>query len=221
MEALLERLKDHHIDIKIVEGKLTLSIPAGLDANGILEAVNTHKQELVDYITARLGPDEGIQSVGKAGVQAYYPLSSTQKRLYFLYTLQPDSTAYNLPLMVRVTGLLDRERFRDVFQRVIARHESFRTSFELIDGIPVQRIAEEAGFGVEYLHLNESEAAEFLENYIRPFDLSRAPLVRATLISLSPEEHILAADMHHIITDGVSHQLMIKDLLNFYHGMEA
>jgi amino acid adenylation domain-containing protein len=162
----------------------------------------------------------------------YYPLSSAQKRLYILWKLDPESTAYNMTAVVELTGWLDKNKLERTFRQLIERHESFRTSFTMVQKNPVQRIwpGHEIKFSLEYFDLSGLDKEEsvqrsnfIIRESIRPFDLSQAPLLRVGLIKL-PEEvaasHILMVDMHHIISDGTSLGIFIQDFTAFYSGRQ-
>ncbi len=148
--------------------------------------------------------------------RAYYPLSSSQKRLYFLNNFDEDSIAYNQPQCFVLKGILDTEKLTKVFQQVIARHESLRTRFELQDGEPVQYIAENVPFEFEYFRSSMKKSGAIISEFVRPFDLEKAPLLRVGLIRISKEKHIMMFDIHHIISDGISIGIFIKDLMAFY-----
>jgi amino acid adenylation domain-containing protein len=142
----------------------------------------------------------------------YYALSSAQKRLYVLQQMEPDSTAYNTPAAMEVAGELHKEKLEKCFKQLIARHESLRTSFELIDDEPVQRIHKK----VEFKITNNSEDKN--HHFVRAFDLSKAPLLRVGLTNIEERKHLLIIDMHHIITDALSQGLLLKNFLTFYSG---
>ncbi|MEC1262571.1 non-ribosomal peptide synthetase [Bacillus swezeyi] len=138
-----------------------------------------------------------------------YPMSSAQKRIYVLQQLDEDSTGYNMPAALKLTGPLDRARLDAVFRELIRRHESLRTSFETgADGEPVQRIHDDVPF-----QLIEVAAAE---DFVRPFQLQEAPLFRAALVQEAEERHLLFVDMHHIISDGVSVNTLIREFCELY-----
>ena len=90
------------------------------------------------------------------------------------------------------------------FQKLILRHESFRTFFETLDKEPVQKIKEEVDFKVDYFEQGTESPEERISKFIRPFDLSVAPLIRVGLMELSADEHLLVLDAHHIVMDAVS-----------------
>ncbi len=156
--------------------------------------------------------------INPAPEQPYYRVSSAQKRMYFLYAFDPSSTAYNMSHVLRLEGVLDRQRLTHAFYQLICRHESLRTSFELAAGVPVQKIAGESDFQVSYAAATQEQLPAAIEAFIRPFDLSQAPLLRVGLLRVSAQEHVLLVDMHHIISDGVSLGLLIKDFMALYRG---
>ncbi len=147
----------------------------------------------------------------------YYELSSAQKRLYFLYEFDKKSLAYNLPLTVKLEGGLDKDKISDVFEQLIARHESLRTSFHLRDGKPVQLTHNEVLFKIEHFESTEEESLSIINNFIRPFDLCIPPLLHVGIIKLKSNEYILMIDMHHIITDGTSLGILTKEFMALYN----
>jgi amino acid adenylation domain-containing protein len=155
----------------------------------------------------------------------YYPLSSAQKRLFVLQLMDAGSTGYNIHGILQLEGVLDRERFRDTFMRLIDRHESFRTSFHDIAGEPVQKIHRDVHFDFEYKDLTETRhkhhlSAIFSGDFIRPFDLSRPPLLRVGLVEIRDNCHLLMVDMHHIISDGGSMAALVNEFMTLYEGKE-
>ncbi|NRR82778.1 amino acid adenylation domain-containing protein [Bacillus velezensis] len=153
-------------------------------------------------------PYESIQPAQK---QDTYPVSSAQKRMYVLQQLEDGGVGYNMPAVLELTGPLDRGRLEETFRQLVERHESLRTSFETgPDGEPVQRIHDSVPF-----QLDEAESADA---FVRPFCLEEAPLFRAALVKESDERHLLLTDMHHIISDGVSVNTLIKEFGELYAG---
>ncbi|WP_426381883.1 amino acid adenylation domain-containing protein [Bacillus velezensis] len=153
-------------------------------------------------------PYEAIQPAKK---QDTYPVSSAQKRMYVLQQLEDGGVGYNMPAVLELTGPLDRSRLEETFRQLVERHESLRTSFETgPDGEPVQRIHDSVPF-----QLDEAESADA---FVRPFCLEEAPLFRAALVKESEEHHLLLTDMHHIISDGVSVNTLIKEFGELYAG---
>ncbi|MCU0287504.1 MAG: condensation domain-containing protein, partial [Acidobacteria bacterium] len=159
--------------------------------------------------------------------QEYYELSSAQKRLYLLYQLNENNTSYNMLSAFILEGRLDREFLENVFKKMIARHEILRTSIFMVDNEAFQKVHNNIQFEIAYFSLDSTENTEkdmqvknILKNFVRPFNLFHAPLFCACLIKLSEEKHVLAVSMHHIISDGTSMLLFVKDFMALYTGEE-
>ncbi len=168
---------------------------------------------------------------GEAGIffepvekKAYYPLSSAQKRLFFEQRIDPENTGYNTPVVLELKGTVDNRRLESAFNRLSERHESLRTSFIMLEDGPVQAIHPRADLTVEYFNLenragsSEERCADALKHLVRPFDLSRAPLLRVGLFTLTEDLHLAVMDTHHIVTDGISETIMVNEFISLYRG---
>ncbi|OLQ51131.1 non-ribosomal peptide synthetase, partial [Bacillus licheniformis] len=153
-----------------------------------------------------------------ADKQEMYPLSSAQKRMYVLNQLDRQTISYNMPSVLLMEGELDLSRLRDSLNQLVNRHESLRTSFTEANGEPVQRILEAAAVDLHVFEAKEDEAEQKIKEFIRPFDLNDAPLIRAVLLRIEAKKHLLLLDMHHIIADGVSRGIFVKELALLYKG---
>ncbi|MCC2115055.1 amino acid adenylation domain-containing protein [Bacillus halotolerans] len=150
----------------------------------------------------------------------YYPVSSAQRRMYLLSHAEGGELTYNMTGAMSVEGTVDPARLNAAFQKLIERHEALRTSFELYEGEPAQRIHQTVEFTIEQIQASEEEAEARVLDFIQSFDLAKPPLMRAGLIELEPSRHVLVVDMHHIISDGVSVNILMKDLSRLYEGYE-
>jgi iturin family lipopeptide synthetase B len=169
---------------------------------------------------------EHFVSIEPAKKAAAYPLSSAQARQYFLQQLEPESTGYNMSAVVRLEGELDKGRIENTFRHLIQRHESFRTTFETEDNRTLQKIHDSARMELEYYDLTvdgnrdtetvNADNESIIREFIRPFDLSRAPLLRAGLVKTGKNTHHLMVDMHHIISDGASIGILLKEFAALY-----
>lgn len=171
----------------------------------------------------RTTASEDERSIVPADEREYYPVSSAQRRMLILNQLTEGDVTYNMPEALEAEGELDAQRLEQAFLRLIERHEALRTSFTIADGEPVQIIhgVEDVTFRLEQVDCRDREAAaRAVEAFIRPFDLTRAPLFRATLIRLEDGGQVLAYDLHHIIADGVSTGILVYDLVRLYEGEE-
>ncbi len=165
----------------------------------------------------RKGAPEEFAAIEPAPRQDYYPLSAGQKRLYVLEKTESLGTSYHLTEAVSIEGALETEKLEEVFRQLIKRHEIFRTSFEIIEGEPVQKIHPHVAFAIEYLS-PDLTGQEIIESFVRPYDLSRPPLLRAGLVRIHEEKHLLVIDMHHIISDGVSLAIFVEEFIALYKG---
>ncbi|WP_332606556.1 amino acid adenylation domain-containing protein [Bacillus spizizenii] len=159
-------------------------------------------------------------SIPSAQEMSYYPVSSAQKRMYLLSHAEGGELTYNMTGAMSVEGAIDLDRLTAAFQKLIERHEVLRTSFELYEGEPAQRIHPSVEFTIEQIQAREEEVEDRVLYFIKSFDLTKPPLMRVGLIELTPEKHVLLVDMHHIISDGVSMNILMKDLNQFYEGNE-
>ncbi len=155
--------------------------------------------------------------------RAFYPLSSGQKRLYVLNQLEPDGIAYNESGVTELEEDVERGLLKKAFDKLIGRHESLRTSFTLVNEEPVQRVHkwEEIAFDVKNYNFpadGSGEVGEIVSGFIRPFDLSAAPLFRVGMISGEGRKPVLMFDMHHIVTDGISMEIFQRELMDLYKG---
>ncbi|MBN8232598.1 amino acid adenylation domain-containing protein, partial [Corallococcus macrosporus] len=155
------------------------------------------------------------------------PLSFAQQRLWFLDQLSPGSATYNLPAVLRVEGALDVEALRRALDALVRRHEALRTTFPLEGDQAVQSIHPPAPVPLTLVDLGarpdgDAEAhRRVLEELGRPFDLARGPLLRATLLRLDGARHVLALVMHHIVSDGWSMGVLVRELAALYLGFRA
>ena len=174
--------------------------------------------ELAKYITQ--ARQKIYSAIEPAQPREYYPVSSAQKRLLLLDQFEDDSIAYNMPEMFIVEGELDKLALERAFQELIKRHESLRTFFEFSDGEPVQRILPAVEFKIEYGETESIAINQIIAEFIKPFDLRKAPLLRIKLISTGINQYLLIFDMHHIISDGTSMGILIRELTETYQEKE-
>ncbi|HLP58252.1 MAG TPA: condensation domain-containing protein, partial [Candidatus Deferrimicrobium sp.] len=152
----------------------------------------------------------------------YYPLSSAQKRLYFLQQLDLNGTGYNMPMVLPFGKEITKDKLESTLKQLIARHESLRTSFERVkeDVVQVIHPAESIEFSLDYYEPGPVEPGKIIKDFIRPFDLSRAPLIRSGLIAFPDGNRAWIVDVHHIISDGTSHTILTEDFTAMYSGKE-
>jgi amino acid adenylation domain-containing protein/thioester reductase-like protein/non-ribosomal peptide synthase protein (TIGR01720 family) len=184
-------------------------------------------------------------SIPLAEEKEYYPQTSPQKRLFFMDQLENAGIVYNMQLMDVYCKGIEKEALEEAVRKLIKRHESLRTSFFTLDGEAVQKVHDfekvGADFSVEYYEMTEDEMIstgkqgkgyvrgknihfkdlkELTEHFVRPFDLSRPPLLRMGLIKILRNTRVLMLDTHHIVFDGVSSVQFLNELWELYDGEE-
>jgi amino acid adenylation domain-containing protein len=152
------------------------------------------------------------------------PLSFSQQRLWFIDQLYQGSSFYNIPIAFHIQGNLNIVALEQSLNEILVRHEIWRTNFTLVNGEPVQEITSQLTWDLSIINLEhlsgkdwESEVKQFAaQEAKKPFNLAKGLLVRATLLQLDQTEHILLVTMHHIITDGWSCGVFLRELSMLY-----
>jgi amino acid adenylation domain-containing protein len=154
------------------------------------------------------------------------PLSFAQQRLWFLYQLEPDGYFYNSPVATRLIGPLNVRALEQAISEIIRRHEILRTSFPIKNERPVQRIEPAKAIRLPIVDLSEIPTLQreqqirrlATEEAQRPFDLGNGPVVRITLLRSGADEHIILLTMHHIVSDGWSRGIFVRELTALYEA---
>jgi amino acid adenylation domain-containing protein len=157
------------------------------------------------------------------------PLSFAQERLWFLEQIDPGTAAYNMPGAVRIRGPVDEAALARSLDELWRRHEALRTTFGAEDGAPYQRIGPPSGFRMDIEDLASLDATEreahvrrrATDEARRPFDLARGPLFRARLLRLADDEHVLLLALHHIVGDGWSLGVILREAGLLYRAFAA
>ncbi|HLP60911.1 MAG TPA: amino acid adenylation domain-containing protein, partial [Candidatus Deferrimicrobium sp.] len=167
--------------------------------------------------------EETFISIEPVEKKEYYPLTPAQKRLYILQQMTPKDTVYNITKTVEMSEEPDGAHLEETFNKLLQRHESLRTSFQMIENTPVQRVHDTVAFAIEYYDLTRPGAMPHevsIKDFVRPFDLSAAPLLRAGLVKSRNASWVLIVDLHHIISDGVSQGVLTRDFMSLYRVEE-
>ncbi len=176
--------------------------------------------EMQSAIIRKWSADGSDNIILPAENREYYPLSYAQKGFYILDLLYKDNTMYNISEIVELEGDIDISLIQSIFDKLIARHESLRTAFTSVDGVPVQKIMDKVDFQIEFIEKGSDDIESTLKKLIRPFNLSKPPLIRVGIVRLDSKRHLLVIDMHHIITDAISNGIIIRDFLSVYQKKE-
>jgi len=232
--------------IAAIQKKMNVNISLGEFLN------NTTVQELARYISNHSRKDNFI-SIEPTEKKEYYALSSAQKRLYIIHQIEENNLSYNISKVWMLEGKLPHQEIEESFEKLIQQHESLRTSFDMLDNEPIQVVHDKVEFEIEYDRSlvnghfslvncqgrdevpSPIKVEKIIRDFIRPFDLSQAPLLRVGLIKLQhtpmapgghpsqegkEDKHLLMVDMHHIISDGVSLDIMLKDFMLLFSKLE-
>ena len=156
-----------------------------------------------------------------------FPVTFAQQRLWFLDQLEPESTSYNVPWSIRMTGTLSPEALERSLNEIVRRHEILRTTLDVVDDQPVQIVSTSLHVPLQQFDFSEradrEQAAQdaAVEEAANRIDLKNGPLVRAKLIRLEQEDHVLLLTMHHIIFDGWSRRILVDELASLYEAFCA
>lgn len=217
IEEIFAALHEAGIRLWLDGGELRFRAPKGALTPELREAVRARREEII----AALSATDGVE-IPRVAEQAHYELSHAQKRLWILGQMQELGGAYNIPLHQYLEGPLNAAALEEALARLVARHESLRTTFRVVDGEPRQVVHEDVNARLEFLDLSgerdaESEAQELARRSAEaPFDLEKGPLFRTVLARIAPERHALLFTVHHIVADGVSVGVIYRELTLLY-----
>jgi amino acid adenylation domain-containing protein/non-ribosomal peptide synthase protein (TIGR01720 family) len=156
--------------------------------------------------------EDHFNSLEPAEKKEYYPLCSAQKRMYILNLLEgKEVVTYNISNLLQITGKVDTAELEQAFKELIQHNEALRTSFAMIQDTPVQIVHDHAILNLGYGECDREEAEQRVKRFIRPFDLTAAPLMRVEVIKVDEDKYILMVDIHHIVADGTALQVLIKE----------
>ncbi|MCP4220012.1 MAG: hypothetical protein GY765_35600, partial [bacterium] len=175
---------------------------------------------LAQYI--KESEQETFYAIEPVEQREYYPASSAQKRMYLLAQIKAGGTSDNTPGVIELEAPPDKNKIKETARKLIKRHETLRTSFHLIEGRPVQHVHSETEFQVETYRLDraDEDPLQVILRFVRPFDLSKAPLFRIALLEKPEKKFMLMYDFHHIIRDGASGTIFVREFLQIYEGTQ-
>lgn len=173
-------------------------------------------KELASIIDSK--KNTNIEKIIPCGLKEAYHISSAQKRIYFSCKIAgKDNLLYNMPGCIIFDKDPDINRLNKCFEKLIAKHSSLRTYFEEINDEVYQKVTPKVSFKLEELIEDTKNVDEIMRNFVKPFDLSKAPLLRGSLVK-NNNQYLLLFDIHHIICDGTSLSVFINELSDLYNG---
>ena len=147
-----------------------------------------------------------------------FPITESQKGIYFASIIDENSTIYNIPIAIEITGKLNKDKLGESIDKIIHENRILRTKFILEENSIFQIIDENINIKKDFQKSRYEEISTLFNEFITPFNLKESPLIRIKLVQIENKKHILFIDTHHIINDGFSQSLFIKELFKYYYG---
>ena len=221
----LRQLRKLNVTLSAAGDRLRCSAPPGVITPDLQSELAARKTEILEFLSdATRATQPLLPPIARTARNGGLPLSFAQERLWLLDRLEPCSATYNIPSHFRLKGEFNVAAFEKSLTEIVRRHEALRTSFVMLEGQPVQKIASPEPFHVTVIDLQELTAPGREEVTTRltladangPFDLGKPPLIRATLLKLAAEEAVLLLNLHHIAFDGWSFGVFERELSVLY-----
>ncbi|MEZ2336291.1 condensation domain-containing protein, partial [Mucilaginibacter sp. RCC_168] len=229
VSALISALMDQKIRISLEGTDLAISAPENVLTDAWVKLLVENKAPLINYLQNL--SDNTFNSIDRVPAGQDYALSHSQRRMWIIGQLERGmgKTAYNISGCYAFEGHLDLNSLERALQAVMMRHESLRTVFITVNGEPRQRIlsAEEFGDALNYEDLSGMDGSgDEVSSRVQSaaesgFDLSTGPLVRAYLLKVSAERYVFLLTLHHIISDGWSMAVLVRELLQLYNSYSS
>ena len=175
-------------------------------------------RSLSDYISKNLSNNLHTSIVPKVEVRNYYPASEAQKRIYYATNRDTSSLLYNISGGLKFDSVPDVNKLESSIKTLIDRHESLRTFFDIVNGDVVQKVEKQINFYLPVERVTDFSTDNLFSSFIQPYNLSKAPLFRIKLVIFDDNSSLLMFDMHHIICDGASLSIFVKELCDLYNG---
>lgn len=222
IDEFLLYLDSLNVKFRVDGDRLHCNAPQGVLSPDLRTQLRERKQEILTHLASSVAP----QPIVRVSRNANLPLSFAQQRLWFLNQLEPNSTTYNLPFAVRLTGMLNVPALEQSLNEIVQRHEALRTTFTSVNGQPIQVINHTLTLKLSVVDLQEypikKQEAEVLRLAVQEaqllFNLAKGPLLRTTLLHLSEQQYVLLFTMHHIVSDGWSIGIFIKEVTALYEA---
>ncbi|NEQ62991.1 MAG: non-ribosomal peptide synthetase, partial [Moorea sp. SIO4A1] len=191
------------------------------------QQIAERKAEILAYLKqVRQEEHQNLPAISVIPRDENLPLSFAQERLWFINQLEGSTVAYNSPGVLRISGNLNLNALEQALSDIVRRHEVLRTSFQTVNGTPIQVIDPKATLNLKIVDLQEIEVKEretvlqqqIQQEITKPFNLERAPLIRCRLWQLYGTEYVFSITMHHIISDAWSIGIFIQELSTLYRA---
>ncbi|MBF4488251.1 condensation domain-containing protein, partial [Flavobacterium sp. CSZ] len=230
MIQLLKKISENNIYLDVIDNELKLfSEDESIDA-ALLEEIKSNKEAILGYLIENKGffaKADTVKVISNVALAEHYELSNAQKRLWILCQNENVSISYNIPKKFVLKGDYNVDKLRKAIRSVIDRHEILRTVFKDDQSFEVKQWivkSEDFKFDMEYYNFcNDEDQNDKVAKYINSdcekiFDFEKGPLIRATLFQLEKEHFVFYYNIHHIISDAQSMEVLINEVLNFYNS---
>lgn len=220
IQRLLSRLKELEVNLRLKDDKLSITAPDGVLTADLIAEIKSNKELITGFL--KNIEHATFRKIPLAAESPYYELSPAQKRTWLLEQREHGQLTYNMFTVYTLDGPLNKTALSRAFEALVERHESLRTVFVVVEGLPKLRIIPYQDCGFEVVWHRVEDAAAYLEDIgTRPFDLMRGPLFYANMLETGEEQHMLLLSMHHIISDEWSMQVMLQELLLLYNAFDT
>lgn len=218
VQALLNEVHALGIRFRLEGDKLGVKAAKGALTDELRTELSARKADIIAYLR-RLQPQAAPAGIPVVGRDQPLPLSFSQQRLWLLHQLADQKQVYNIPCIWRLQGELNLPALESSLNRIVARHENLRTVFVEQDGGLVQKILPDLRLTLAIQPVTGTPPqveAEIQRLIDRPFRLEREPLIQASVLQLQADEHLLVLNLHHIIADGWSLDVLVTELASLY-----
>jgi len=221
---LIKELADLGVELKVDGDRLRVSAPKGAVTPVLAARIREEKLNILAYLNDLQGgaAEDQMPPLQPRNSHGAAPLSFAQQRLWYVDQLDPGNVIYNLPAAFQLTGDLHVAALAGAINDIVARHESLRTTFVMVDDQVVQRVADELHLELvqlDFRHEDESAFADFCNREAaRPFDLAQGPMLRMWLIRLADDRHVLFFVVEHAVFDGGSFDIFMRELSHCYEA---
>jgi len=212
---LLAHLKQHNIEIEIKEDQVHLTGTEGMITSFLRNQILLYQEPIIALIQQTKAEKVALPPIPLVNIADSYVLSNAQRRLWVLEQMEDEQIAYNMPAAIRLQGNLNTKALEQTIQLLFERHESLRTNF--VEGRQVIRKADFQLVVQDYTEADEQSIQKAIQDHAHfVFDLASDPLLQIKVLQIKTEEFILLFNMHHIITDGWSMTVLIRELSLLY-----
>ncbi len=216
---LIQKLLSFDVSLKVVDGNLKINAPKGVLTEGLISEIKSNKQYLINLLSSKL-------KIPKVGYRKSYPVTPSQKRIWVLSKFEGGNRAYNISSELEFEGFFDADIFLSAFKKLIKKHETLRTYFkENTKGDIRQHILpfKDVDFTINFQDVSDLDTsvidAIISKHYSYTFDLSKGPLLRVEAIKISERKYVLLFNLHHIVGDGWSLEVLSKEVIEVYNAL--